>query len=369
MPFVITFKHLNSLFECLLSVSKSISIFFYRYSNSHHMAASNVSQYGRLLICSVCQGIFSKPKALPCMHTFCKDCLHEFVFSRSYDAIGRFPCPACGQEVLIPPSGVDSYRDNYYITSILESLSLGARPSGQIAIDGGYPNSYPSRYSFGCYGNSTLDLTSPVGLAITKSGYIIVSDKRDNRILTYDICGFVRAVFACREKISSIAVSENDAIFVANSEAGRPLVVEYSLKGVQLRSFGLLNRLESTNGVAVLRSPFQVVASAPETSTIYLMNGQGKLIQKFSSRGTFGQPYHLVANSQNEIIVSDYLNHCIKVFDRQGKLKLKFGSIGIDKGSLCQPLGVCVDSSDNVIVADSGNRIVKVFSPTFSALR
>lgn len=331
--------------------------------------SSNVSHYGRLLICSVCHGIFSKPKALPCMHTFCKDCLRDFVFSRSYDVVGRFPCPACRQEVIIPPSGVDGYRDNFYITSILESLSLGARPSGQIALIEGYPRDNPSKYSFGCYGNGTLDLTLPVGLAMTKSGYIIVSDKRENRIMTFDICGFVRAVFACREKINSIAVSDNDTIFVANSEPGHPLAIEYSLKGVQLRSFGLLNRLESTHGIAVLESPFQLVASAPETSTLYLMNGQGKLVQKFSSRGTFGQPYHLVTNSKNQVIVSDYLNHCIKVFDCHGKLKVKFGSIGIEKGSLCQPLGVCVDSSDNVIVADSGNRVVKAFSPTGKFLR
>lgn len=322
--------------------------------------SDNFSQYGRMLICSICQGIFSKPKALPCMHTYCEDCLREYVCSRSYDAVGQFPCPICQQLVGIPATGVEAYRDNFYIASILDSFAAPQQQqSRRISF---HRDGESTILCFGFFGNGPTDLTSPVNLVVTKSGYIVVSDRRENRILTFDICGFVRAVFACPERINCVAVSGDDTILVTNSEAGRPLVIEYDVKGTRLRAYGSLNQLESTHGIAVLCSPFQVVASAPETSTLLFMNSEGRLVQKFSSRATFGQPYHLASNGQNEVIVSDFLNHCVKVFDRQGKMKLKFGGIGIEKSSLCEPLGICLDAADNIVVADSGNHSVKVFS-------
>lgn len=325
--------------------------------------------YGRLLFCSICKGIFSKPKALPCMHTFCENCLREYVCSRSYDTVGRFPCPLCREEISIPPEGVDAFRENIYVTSILGSFDLHqpngdcVQPSSSSANEISFgKNSLMPKYSFGQYGTGTTNLTSPVGLVVTKSGYIVVSDKRDNRVMTFDMFGLIQVVFACHEKIHSIAISEKDTVFVANSQPSHPLIVEYSLKGTRLREFGMLNRLECIHGVTLLKDPFHVVATAPDTSSLYFLNGHGKLVQKLSSRGTYGQPFYLTTNSRNEIIISDYLNHCVKVFDRYGKCRLHFGGVGVECHLLFQPLGVCTDDYDNIIVADSGNRLVKVFS-------
>lgn len=48
------------------------------------------------LTCTICLLPFTKPKALPCLHTFCEGCLGDFIRSR-YERTGQFPCPICRQ--------------------------------------------------------------------------------------------------------------------------------------------------------------------------------------------------------------------------------------------------------------------------------
>ena len=325
------------------------------------------------LTCSICNDVFKQPKALPCLHTYCAQCLREFIYSRAYDTIGRFPCPLCRLEVNIPVGGVDRLMDNFHVTSLLDTVRIREPvrppvsrvcPPERPPIPIRHVGSLPDIDScFGRYGNGAGDFTKPVGLAVSTSGFVVVSDQRDNRIMIYDLCGNIKKVFACDHTINAIATTERDSILVTNSQPGQPLAIEYTFTGAPIRCYGNFNRLEIVHGVAVLTSPFHVILSSYETSTVYVLSDGDRMVQKLSSRGTFGQPYHLASNSRHDIIVSDYLNHAVKVFDRLGKLRLKIGSTGSKNECLYQPLGVCTDEDDNIIVADSGNRCVKVFSP------
>lgn len=58
------------------------------------------------LTCSICFNNFTQPKALPCLHTYCLDCLQAYVTSCA--TAEKFPCPMCRQEVSIPPQGLIS---------------------------------------------------------------------------------------------------------------------------------------------------------------------------------------------------------------------------------------------------------------------
>ena len=48
------------------------------------------------LSCTICFQPFNRPKALPCLHTFCEGCLRDYVASR-FEGTGQFPCPLCRQ--------------------------------------------------------------------------------------------------------------------------------------------------------------------------------------------------------------------------------------------------------------------------------
>lgn len=63
--------------------------------------------------CSICLSAFKVPKLLPCFHTFCLECLDEYVNRNGQN--GRFECPLCRSSTVIPEGGVTSFQPNFYI--------------------------------------------------------------------------------------------------------------------------------------------------------------------------------------------------------------------------------------------------------------
>ena len=65
-------------------------------------------------------------------------------------------------------------------------------------------------------------------------------------------------------------------------------------------------------------------------------------------------------NADNDIIVSDFHNHQVKVYDAEGNFKFAFGSNGEGNGQFNAPTGVAVDCKGNILVADWGNSRIQV---------
>ncbi|XP_041352414.1 tripartite motif-containing protein 45-like [Gigantopelta aegis] len=63
--------------------------------------------------CGICLNTFNHPKLLPCFHTFCCECLQEFVSKASVN--NRFYCPVCRYEVALPEGGVTKFQTNFYV--------------------------------------------------------------------------------------------------------------------------------------------------------------------------------------------------------------------------------------------------------------
>lgn len=78
-------------------------------------------------VCGVCNRMYREPKILPCLHTFCADCVRQLEpFSvRRVNGDRRSPgednsgsgstilCPQCDSEVDLPPSGVDGLTTDH----------------------------------------------------------------------------------------------------------------------------------------------------------------------------------------------------------------------------------------------------------------
>ena len=83
-------------------------------------------------------------------------------------------------------------------------------------------------------------------------------------------------------------------------------------------------------------------------------------VSRFGSNGAgdgqFQYPRSIACNSTGEIVVADWNNSHIQVFDRNGKFLFKFGSNGNGNGQFDHPQGVTVDQRNNqIVVADSHN--------------
>ncbi|XP_071853835.1 uncharacterized protein [Apostichopus japonicus] len=72
-------------------------------------------------MCSVCLNQFKEPKLLPCLHRYCRDCLNT-VIQASQD--GTVKCPLCQQDYVIPENGVDDFKSDFHMKSMLEFVNL-----------------------------------------------------------------------------------------------------------------------------------------------------------------------------------------------------------------------------------------------------
>ncbi|KAK7484536.1 hypothetical protein BaRGS_00024168 [Batillaria attramentaria] len=68
-------------------------------------------------VCTLCNKPFTKPKILPCFHTFCELCLVQYVNKTGglRKQKFRFLCPVCQRNVFVPEGGVHDFQNNFYI--------------------------------------------------------------------------------------------------------------------------------------------------------------------------------------------------------------------------------------------------------------
>ena len=82
------------------------------------MGSSKEENYEHVLMCLICRSLFDdndhQPKFLPCHHTFCKDCLREYVRQVGEE----IECPSCRKIATVPTAGVTALQTNFYVKYI-----------------------------------------------------------------------------------------------------------------------------------------------------------------------------------------------------------------------------------------------------------
>nr|XP_033806530.1 tripartite motif-containing protein 3 isoform X3 [Geotrypetes seraphini] len=185
---------------------------------------------------------------------------------------------------------------------------------------------------FGVRGRSPGQLQRPTGVTVDKNGDIIVADY-DNRW---------------------VSIFSPEGKFKNKIGAGR---------------------LMGPKGVAIDRNGHIIVVDN-KACCVFIFQCNGKLVSRFGSRGvadrqfagTLDGPHFVAVNNKNEIVVTDFHNHSVKVYSADGEFLFKFGSHGEGNGQFNAPTGVAVDSNGNIIVADWGNSRIQVFDSSGSFL-
>lgn len=79
--------------------------------------------------CSICSEIFTNPKILPCVHTFCLRCLEDY--GKDKKPGDRRACPLCRNEFAIPDGGLCNLPNNFLIAKMIEIGKLAMTPSAK----------------------------------------------------------------------------------------------------------------------------------------------------------------------------------------------------------------------------------------------
>ncbi|XP_052102927.1 uncharacterized protein LOC127736423 [Mytilus californianus] len=96
------------------------------------IALDKTDHFEDLLTCTICLEVFTGPKYLPCLHTFCKTCINTYILS----TVGKektkttFKCPICRQNVLMgestgnPETWAEKLPGNHFVASLMDRQAI-----------------------------------------------------------------------------------------------------------------------------------------------------------------------------------------------------------------------------------------------------
>ena len=92
-------------------------------------------------ICQLCSKPYIDPRILPCLHSFCRQCLH-MVIEGSGDK-HKMKCPTCQRSITVPEGGVNAIHQNLRlgfkveVAGYMSRISSGGEKSCDSCINGG----------------------------------------------------------------------------------------------------------------------------------------------------------------------------------------------------------------------------------------
>ena len=101
------------------------------------------------LSCSVCSDIFTDPKHLPCLHSFCLHCLKQW--HRTNHGCDTIRCPKCQAVSRIPESGhLKDLPTSFYLNGLLDMLAIKECRKNQVKCGNCQKKSSETSYCFQC---------------------------------------------------------------------------------------------------------------------------------------------------------------------------------------------------------------------------
>ena len=80
-------------------------------------AAAAVEQSDDIVECAICRQVFTDPRELPCIHTYCLKCIKEWCKYKQNGQKGT--CPECRKEFNIPKKGIEELPTNIFVAKLL----------------------------------------------------------------------------------------------------------------------------------------------------------------------------------------------------------------------------------------------------------
>eukprot|EP01125_Pyxidicula_operculata_P015803 TRINITY_DN5389_c0_g1_i2.p1 TRINITY_DN5389_c0_g1~~TRINITY_DN5389_c0_g1_i2.p1 ORF type:complete len:506 (+),score=99.59 TRINITY_DN5389_c0_g1_i2:227-1744(+) len=311
------------------------------------------------VVCVVCYETFRDPRVVACGHTFCLDCLKKI------NPTG-VKCPLCGFTTKCSP---DKLAVNYMLKTVAEN-SVSPRKSSAPSPIPIQKNHLPQEPNYedidGHHSPSRFENHFQEQLHLLRrlvSGISVLSTSPEN----------LKKVQAPKSRSSSPQRVDNPT----SPRSGPQIVLteeEPDVSRTELNEGGVVSmtmeilkhHLDSLSEISMKypRIP-ETRENTPSTPT--KRSKSWKLHSHFGTRGSQDSQFHnpcgiAVSPIDGAIVVADYSNHRIQIFEQDGSFVKSFGSFGSGEGELTNPRGVVVDNHGNIFVADTNNHRIQMFS-------
>ncbi|XP_066298912.1 tripartite motif-containing protein 3-like [Branchiostoma lanceolatum] len=321
------------------------------------MAAGSSSlgeQISEELTCSICLELFTRPKVLPCQHTFCQDCLQDLASRRV-----PFQCPNCRQVVKLPRQGVAGLPDSHIVANMCNKLQNQAKLSEdprKQSQSGNRCSFHPSEeVKFYCKQcnmpvcNECLDeMHSDHGTISLKKAsrerkapfQAFINEGRN--ILEF-YCGFLKSL---REKEKTL-----DEEYMKNKE---------ELQEERDRVLADVSELSA----ACDRAEQEIEQGGGQYlgQEVFLTEVVGKHREKVSSTPVQTQPTDTPAPVLGHVTVPEFVSSAPTSDNVDKAETITFGQEGSEAGQFNHPQGVTVSEEGEIFVADTGNQRIQVFT-------
>ena len=195
----------------------------------------------------------------------------------------------------------------------------------------------------------------PVGICISQNT-VFVTQWSGNRINMYDLEGkLIKSVGSegngkarFKHPIGLDVSDKNNNIYVCDSDNNRIQILTEELKYHSMLGIGLL---VFPRDVKVTRD--RVLVLDGSDTCMFVFNSNHVLTNRLITRGVGKQtndPCRFDIDREYNIIISDYMNHCVYVFNQEGEQIHKFGKEGQGIGKFYHPFGIALDNTGRIIV-------------------
>eukprot|EP00058_Branchiostoma_floridae_P022492 XP_002607982.1 hypothetical protein BRAFLDRAFT_213523 [Branchiostoma floridae] len=200
-------------------------------------------------------------------------------------------------------------------------------------------------------------------LAVTAEGDIVATDRGNSRLQFWGKDGSFKKKVDLRFKPLCVAALTNGDLLVTGDGHKIHVLDKQGRESRAIQVTEAEEKDEPTLGITVdglgriiVTIGHQVFKLGPGGDVMMRIGG------KDQGQQYFGSSLRVAVNSRNQIIVSDECNSNMMMFDPSGRRLFTCGSRGSGPGQLDPPHCVITDSEDDIIVSDYNNHRVSLFS-------
>ena len=185
-------------------------------------------------------------------------------------------------------------------------------------------------FKIGSHGRGAAEFMNPQAVCANEH-YIYITDSNNQKIDVFTHDGEYK--FSLGSNLPSNSRGIRRPIGITTGVGQKILVVDYEHKCVNVfEESGKFvakicqNRLLGPKGICVNKAcNNQIIVADSKANTVCIFDNEGRFLQKFGNLGNknenFAGPHYVACLSNGDIVVTDFYNHCIKVFDPKGSFR------------------------------------------------